>query len=113
MYENDLNTGKNYNLSQPISDLFKQIGDGKMLAHAGQPPYSVPKLLQIGESNILKIGAYKYEFKDWKKILVVERTLLRFKNYWSKAYAARNDHLQSTAQAHGYHSGNSVTTNTK
>ena len=43
----------------------------------------------------------------------MERTFIRFQKYWSEAYAARNNHMRSTAQAQIYHSGNSATTDAR
>ena len=44
---------------------------------------------------------------------MVERIFLQIQTYWSEAYTDRNDHLRSTAQSRGYHSGNRDNTNTK
>ena len=111
MSEKNLNMRKIYDPSQPISELFKQIGDGQMIAHAGLSPYSVPQLVQIGEAKILQSGTYKVEFNDWNRIPAMGCTFLRFQTYCSDNYAAQNNHLRYTEQAHRYHSGNSATTN--
>jgi hypothetical protein len=86
-----------------VSDLLKQMQDGRAYAQAGQQPYGKQQIINIAYSLVFNTGVYGNACKEWEKHDILDKT-------WEKAHFTTEHRLYrkqtQTAQATGYQAAN-------
>ena len=105
--DNDTAMRAEYDLSQPIEVLLYQIEIAVQFSEAGKSPYEPKQVVSRAYLLVLKTGLYSEACKDWETKTESNKTLVSFKQYFTKHH--RDLRLMQTASGNaGYKAGYNV-----
>ena len=93
-----------WNPPTPISNLWKQLSDGRKFALAGNETISTTQLTRFAYDNIAATGLFNSDLAKWRRQKIQNWTA--FRQFFN--IASQDREKNTTTQENGYHSANSV-----
>jgi hypothetical protein len=108
--ENDRHFRQNYDPTQPIEQLFKQVEDAMLYADAGQQAYTAVQIVNNAYNIISKTGMFKRGCRAWRNRNDADKTWANFKTDFTASWIENQEDEMLTTQGQGYHPANNVET---
>jgi hypothetical protein len=106
--ENDKHFRHEYDPSQPIETLYKQLDDAMLYADAGHQAYTAIQITNNAYNLVARTGLFKRACRDWRARDPADKTWPNFKIAFTLAWLENQEDELITTQGQGYHSANHV-----
>jgi hypothetical protein len=106
--ENDKHFRTDYDPSQPIETLYKQLDDAMLYADAGHQAYTANQITNNAYNLVARTGLFKRACRDWRASDTANKTWANFKIAFTAAWLENQEDEAITTQGQGYHPANHV-----
>jgi hypothetical protein len=101
--ENDKHFRHEYDPSQPIETLYKQLDDAMLYADAGHQAYTAIQITNNAYNLVARTGLFKRACREWRARDPADKTWSNFKIAFTAAWLENQEDELITTQGQGYH----------
>ncbi len=108
MEDNDKTFKKQFDIDEPIENLWMRVKHCVQFAEQGQAPYSAEQILRNVKRLFEQKGVFEIDLREFENLPIAQQTYATFKDRMTKAYDKYQERQKLTTAAGGYHTAHAT-----
>ena len=108
MEDNDKTFKKQFDINEPIENLWMRVKNCVQFAEQGQTPYSAEQILRNVKRLFEQKGVFEIDLREFENLPSAQQTYATFKDRMTKAYDKYQERQKLTTAAGGYYTAHAT-----